>query len=165
MFSLRFIIILLSVILLSCEAQNPENLPDSYVKQVDRALFKNYFPKQHRNSFSVSGNSKDILSNCPVVSKGDQYITIDYEFESGVDVKEMALLNVFMHKKECVDAKCEWKAVADAYFLPNLYSNKARFKNYFPKGSYRIWYGFYLKKDSVSEYPRFHKATCYITID
>lgn len=159
-----FLVAMFSLLLVSCESQNPEHFPDPYNKEVERTMFKNYFPKQINNSVAISGNSKAIRPLCPVVSKGDEYITIEYEFESGVDPKEMALLNVYMEKRECEISKCRWKAVADNYFLPNPYSNKARIKNYFPKGEYRVWYGFYLKKDSLKDFPKFYKTTCYLSI-
>lgn len=161
----KFLIIVGFILLVSCEAQNPEHYPDSYNKEVDRAMFKNYFPQQRNHGISISGNSKGIIAMCPVVSEDDPFITVDFEFEEGVDPKEIALLNVFMHKKEFVNNKWQWKAVADNYFLPNPYFNKVRIKNYLSEGEYRLWYGFYLRKDSLSEYPKFHKATCYLTID
>lgn len=161
----RVISVLLALILMGCEAQNPEHYPDAYNKEVDRTFYNTLFPKQHNYAFATGGNSVFLASICPKVVKEDKYITISYELEKDLDPKDIALLNVFMHKKECKNDTCEWKPVSDTYYLPNGYANKTRIKNFFPKGEYRMWYGFYLKKDSLQEYPKFYKTTCYLTID
>jgi hypothetical protein len=165
MTGVRFLFVALSLLIMACETQNPEHFPDSFNKEVARDVFKTYFPKQRNHSFATSGNSAYIKQMCPAVLRGDHYINIFYEFEQNVNPADIALLNIFMHKKECADNNCIWQPVADNYYLPVEHSNKVRIKNDLPKGNYRIWYGFYLKKDSLSEHPRFYKIACYLSIE
>lgn len=148
----------------SCNINNPEHLPDVHSKEVEKEILRSYFPSQRRNWIATSGNSPYIIGQCPVVNSGDKYITITYKLPPGLDPGKIALLNVFMEKKEDTGNGYVWRPVADKYFLPDSL-NLVKIKNTFPIGEYKLWYGFFLKQDSLEQYPRLHKHICYMKIE
>lgn len=146
------------------ELENITNNRDNYNKEVDREILKTYFPKQQNYKFSTSGISPYIQGECPVLKMEDKYFSIDYLIADTAIANTIAVLNVYIEKKYLINGKIIWKAVVDKYFLPDLFNN-VQLKNNLPKGEYKLWYGFYLKSDSLNTYPKLHKKVCYFSIE
>ena len=154
------------LILSSCVVEKLERFSHNYSPQADRSIMRIYFPNQKNNFFSVSGDSPLLDHRCPVVFSSSKYIFIDFVFtDTAFKEEDLALYNVFIEKKELQkDGEVKWKAVADNYYYAGNYIYSVRMKNIYPPGEYRLYYGFYLKSDSLNPYPRLHKRECHFEI-
>jgi hypothetical protein len=159
------------ILLIGCENLNSErefenssSIREGYNKEVDREILKTYFPKQQNYKFSTNGSSTYIKGDCPSIKFQEKSITIDYSISDITVAKNIAVLNIYMEKKELLNEKIVWKAVMDKYFMPDFINN-IQIKNNLPKGDYKLWYGFYLKEDSLNSFPKLYKKVCHITVE
>ena len=147
----------------SCAVEK-KDIYRSYPSQADRNVMRIFFPNQKDNAFTVSGDSPFLLHQCPVVAYS-KYIYVDFIFtDTAFKEENLALYNVYIEKKEISQEQVKWKAVADNYYYAGKYIYSVRLKNIYPSGEYRMWYGFYLKSDSLNPYPRLHKRVCHFEI-
>lgn len=158
------IVLLFTVVLFGCEVTKPENMPDSYAKEVDKVILKKHFPNQHKNFFMIGGNSPYIKSLCPVVERNGKYIKVNYDFSQNISLEDIAIYNIQIEWIEPTDTVWPYRPFLDKYYIPTDASNSILIENNFRKGKYRMWYGFYLKSDSLKSYPKLHKQTCYFVI-
>lgn len=159
-----YLVFIFIFFLSSCIVERTDKLQREYPQAINQSIMRVYFPNQVNGSIRVCGESQLLVAKCPVVTTNTKYIYVDFQLkDSAISDSNVALYNVFIEKKEN-RKKEKWIAVTDNYYFANSYNRQVRIKNVYPVGEYRMWYGFYLKSDSLNPHPTLHKRVCHFEV-